>query len=210
MKKIIAIASAAILMALSINASAQIGFVAGYQNSMLRSSAESISFDGFYAGVDYAEHFNAIVGFTPGVHVSYLTHTDNVTTVIGHNTGTWKDIYVDVPLMVTAGWNVSDDLRWFAYAGPTVSVGISSVYEGKGNLHILDYLGYAESQQRYDFYQNNNMRRFDVLLGGGVGFEFSRIRFSVGYDYGLLNRYIQSDNSAHRGSFKAGVSFLLF
>ena len=55
--------------------------------------------------------------------------------------------------------------------------------------------------------------RFDVLIGGGVAFDvMDAVRFSVRYDYGLLNRNGGNLTSGvlkiHRSQLKLGVGFL--
>jgi hypothetical protein len=47
------------------------------------------------------------------------------------------------------------------------------------------------------------------MLGGGVGLEFNdMIRFQVGYDAGMVNRYKSDNFSVHRNQLTAGVAFL--
>ena len=52
--------------------------------------------------------------------------------------------------------------------------------------------------------------RFDVMLGGGVAVDFFDIvRFNIGYDYGLVNRYTgDADYTRHRSQLTVGVAYL--
>ncbi|MBQ1865677.1 MAG: hypothetical protein II151_02010, partial [Bacteroidales bacterium] len=69
----------------------------------------------------------------------------------------------------------------------------------------------------YDIYSGSlsgytNYSRFDLLLGGGLAFDvMDAVRFSVRYDYGVINRNGGSTSGLlriHRSQLKLGVGFL--
>ena len=99
-------------------------------------------------------------------------------------------------------------LRLFFFGGPTVSAGISSKTTLKAGIS-----GIGQANTVIDNYSKdvNNYGRFDVMLGGGMGFDFAnRLRLTVGYDFGMLNRYTASATSVqhHRNQLHAGLAFL--
>ena len=61
-----------------------------------------------------------------------------------------------------------------------------------------------------DNYAAGGYGRWDVMVGGGMGFDLiNRIRLSVGYDFGMLNRNTNSTAIArHRNQLNAGVALL--
>ena len=82
------------------------------------------------------------------------------------------------------------------YAGPSASVAVSSKIVA-GNT-TTDRLA-----------NNDSLNRFDVMLGGGVGLKFNdMVRFQVGYDFGMLNRYNSNNFTVKRNQLTAGVAFL--
>ena len=70
----------------------------------------------------------------------------------------------------------------------------------------------------YDIYSGQlsgytKYSRFDVLLGGGLGLDvMDAVRFSIRYDYGVVNRNGGNLTSGvlkiHRSQLKLGVGFM--
>ena len=47
------------------------------------------------------------------------------------------------------------------------------------------------------------------MLGAGVGLQFNdMVRFQVGYDFGMLNRYTSDNITVTRNQLTAGLAFL--
>ena len=90
------------------------------------------------------------------------------------------------------------------FGGPTLSYGLTS----KVAVPVS-----GDSKHTYDIYDGElsnwtKYKNFDVMVGGGVGLDFENmVRFTVGYDYGLLNRGGSTVN-VHRQQLHAGVAFL--
>ena len=210
MKKFVILISAALLLLAGSNAFAQISVGAGYVNS-----TESIKFgknddastnatNGFYAGIGYTLPLTAGLNFTPGVYYEFLTKKD-VASVGGLTaSGTLMEHYLNVPLHFSYGASPAAGIRIFVFAGPTASLGLASTTDSNASVGSISVGG------KTDNYDGTEYGRFNVLLGGGAGLEFSRIRLTVGYDYGLLNRYTgDADNySRHNSRFHVGLGFL--
>ncbi|MBO4264121.1 MAG: outer membrane beta-barrel protein [Bacteroidales bacterium] len=94
------------------------------------------------------------------------------------------------------GTDIGSGLRFFAYAGPSASIAVASKI--------------ISGSTTYDRLQDNDsLQRFDVMLGAGVGLQFNdMIRFQVGYDMGMLNRYNSSNYTVKRNQLTAGLAFL--
>lgn len=203
MKKIVTILSAALVLLASAPAFAQASIGAGYLSSTElwksgNSSTQSTPMNGFYAGVGYTVPIANGINFTPGIYYGFATK-DNVVDLAGIfkiNGGKQQDHYLNIPLDFSFGVDMSSDLRFFVYGGPSLSLALAS------NL-------ISGSTTVNRFGDNSDLNRFDIMLGGGVGIEVMKaFRINVGYDFGMLNRYNNSNTTCHRNQLTAGVAFL--
>lgn len=202
MKRIITTLAFAILMASTAFAQTSIG--AGYLNSLdvvkSGNNTNSDPLNGFYAGVSFTVPVSAGINFTPGIYYGYAAKSNAADLIITTLSGKREDHFINVPLLFSFGLNLSPDFRFFAYAGPSVSFGVASMVTGT--------LGTSSSS--YDRYkEDSNLNRFDVMVGGGAGVEImNRFRINVGYDFGMLNRYNNTNTAYRRNQLTAGVAFL--
>ena len=211
MKKLISIAIAASMMLIGTNAFAQISIGAGYVNSNMKntagSSVSNLPSNGFYAGADYLISEGAGFGVSVGAYYSYLIATSSASTsVFGINIGASskvQEMYLDVPVNFNYSIDLTPSARGFIYAGPAFSFGISSTTEFSGSIGTL-----GGSTSKHDNYNDSDYNRFDILLGGGVGVDFNRLRFTVGYNLGMLNRVASDSYTQKRNVLHAGLAFL--
>ena len=194
MKKILTLAFAASMMLLATDAFAQFHVGFGYTRTMQTAKALSSELtgdkNGVYAGVGYTLPIAGALGITPGVYYTYSTHiTKNVATLAEHNVKGILDISYKLDL--------ANDLAFFAFAGPRYSYGLSSTYKIDGVSETIDN------------YNNSFYKKGNFLLGCGVGVEFLEVvRFQVGYDHGLTNRYDSDLISLKENMINAGISLL--
>jgi hypothetical protein len=222
MKKIVTIVTAALV---SVAALAQISVGGGYLQSTSTYQAKaggdvhSSAANGFYVGAGYEMELMKGITLTPGVYYSYLTSNDassgSIGGIVSGSTKTkLTEQYLNVPVMVNLGYNLNRDLRLFAFGGPTISLGLSSKSHYDSNVSIVginlgdsgDIDNYAGSNGNASTYS-----RFDVLLGAGAGVDIKdKIRVTVGYDWGMLNRNTDANSTGiqHRNQLKAGVALL--
>ena len=215
----------AVLAIIAVSASAQINFGAGYLRSTATYQAKSGAdvnntlSNGFYAGLGYETSLMKGLGLSAGVYYSYLYSDDAGSTAIGTvATGTLKtnlkEQYINVPVALNFGYNLTRDLRLFAFGGPTFSLGLSSMSHYDASATIVgitlsdsgDTDNYAGTDDKASPYG-----RFDILLGAGAGVDFlGKYRLTVGYDWGMLNRNVDSESTAirHRNQLKVGVAYL--
>ena len=209
MKKIIVILSAALLLLAGSNAFAQMSVGAGYVNSTstlkLNKDGEGTTspVNGFYAGVSYTIPVSSLINFTPGVYYELLAEQD-ANELLGFDiAGKRVEHYLNVPLTFSIGAELAPAMRLFAFAGPTAVVGIASTTDGSASIGGISLGGTTNN------YDNSDYGRFNVMIGGGAGIAFSGFRLTVGYDYGLLNRYTGSSESITRtdSRFYVGLGF---
>lgn len=203
MKKIFSTLLVASLMLLGTNAFAQMSVNAGYLNSTLATNNNSDNANGAYAGVSFNIPVAGGLAVAPGVYYSMLTSKETAALgSIASGSGTFMEHALNVPVYLNYGIDLARDTRFFVFAGPTVQYGLASTIKYEGNV-----LGLSGSST-VNNYDNQNINRLNVYLGGGVGFTVAGIQIHVGYDYGMMNQY-KGDNATpcHRSNLKIGAGF---
>ncbi len=217
MRKIIFAAAAAALMFFSIDASAQLSIGAGFAKSDLKEKADISSIkqeniskaNGLYVGADYTFRFKHGLGFTPGLEWVFAGDKDLQELGIGkiEAESKFKEHYINVPLEVNWGIDVKV-MRFFVFAGPTLSFNVSSRAKVKGSAFGSE-TGKTKIDTK-DFFENigGKYGTFDLMFGVGAGIDVAnRVRVKFGYDWGMLNRG-NSDVKLHRQQLQLGVAYL--
>ena len=84
--------------------------------------------------------------------------------------------------------------------------GVYGYHFGVTNLVSIDAHANGTTSN-YDIY--HDLKRFDVMLGGGVGVDmFRHVRIELGFDYGLLDRLGDKIDSVHRGQLKLTAQYI--
>lgn len=144
------------------------------------------------------------VGFAPGIQFGYFTGGE--VNIYDYTKVGFTETYLAIPLDFNLKFPVSEDMRFLVFAGPTLDLGLTSRIKEKSTSMEYDiYSGQLSGYTKYS--------RFDVLLGGGVAFDvMDAVRFSVRYDYGVVNRNGGNLTSGvlkiHRSQLKLGVGFI--
>ena len=214
MKKIVTLLSAAMMLLAGTSAFAQMSVGVGYVNSTdivkfgKDQTAKGTPGNGFFAGISYTAPLPGGFSFTPGFYYEFqsaeMAAGDSVFAVSGRAT----EHYINIPLDFSYGLDLSRDLRFFVYAGPTVNVGLASTIKPSATSALI---GLKLDGDVINCYDDQDYGRFDIMLGGGIGLDIrDNFRVNVGYDFGLLNRYTgkSSDYSQHRNRFFAGIAFI--
>ena len=201
MKKVIAIAAA--LMLIGTTAFAQ-NFGAGYVQSTQKYNNSPTTFNGFYAGFGYTAEIMPGLSLNPGLYYEFLTGTEGASWgSLASVSGKTTEHYVNVPLHLSYALQFAPTFKLFLYGGPTANVGIASTTKITGNV-----LGFGGTDT-IDNYEDDGYSRFDIMLGGGIGAEIAKkLRLTVGYDLGMLNRIDESDSTLKRNRLTAGAAFI--
>ena len=205
MKKFFSILLAASLMLLGTQAFAQMSVNAGYLSSSLKTgNADPSNANGAYAGVSFNVPVAGAFGIAPGVYYSMITSKNfaSLGSILSAS-GTFVEHAINVPVYLNYGIDLARDTNVFIYGGPTLQYGLASTV--KTDVSV----GSASGSAKTDNYDNDNYNRFNVYLGGGLGFQVSAIQITVGYDYGMMNQ-IKGDNApkSHRSNIKIGLGFV--
>ena len=209
MKKIVTIL-ATFLMLAGVNAIAQPSIGGGFLSSteIVKSgntSSESNPMSGFFAGLSYTIPVVDELSFTPGVYYGLVFKNSTSSNSLLSVQGKRQDHFINIPLHLSYGIDLSSALRFFVFGGPSASIGVASKVTNTGSL-----TGVGSASKTYDRYEeDSNLQRFDVMLGVGAGLLVNEmIRFQVGYDFGMLNRYNTNNYTLKRNELAVGVAFL--
>lgn len=209
MKKIATVILAAAMLLSGVNAFAQASVGAGYVNSTDRTKVgntlSTSATNGFYAGVGYTLPLAGGLNVTPGLN--YMMLLSSGADAIGPLglKGDLQEHYLNIPVRFDYGAELAPGVRGFVYAGPTLSFGLASSTKLTASI-----AGYSADKVFDNYSDGSDYGRMDVLLGGGIGVDVNKIRFTVGYDCGLLNRYTGSatNTARHRNQLTAGLALL--
>lgn len=208
MKKVIL--TLAVVAAAATSAFAQdLSIGAGYLNSTtttVASGSSAFGMNGFYGGVGAQKDLNDLLGISTGLYYSYLTGTSSASALGGLISGSNKmsEHYINVPVQLNLGFDLAKGVKLFAFAGPTVNVGLISKSVASGSV-----AGHGASTAIDNYADNSNYGRFDVMLGGGAGIKVANFKIFGGYNYGMLDRNKATDVTVHRSEIVVGVSFCM-
>lgn len=217
MKKFMTSLIAAAMLLVGTDAFAQFSASVGYSHSRTAFRAIGLNvakanMDGFYGGVTYnipiAQGSIGSFGIAPGIYASYMMKPKTNLFVVK---GDISESYLSVPVDFNFSIPVSDGLKFIVFAGPTLSVGMTSNVKvtAVGDKDLSESM-IGTNNDLYDgvLAQKLGYDRFDLLFGGGVGVDVEdMIRLTVGYDSGLLNRG-GSTLEIHRNQFHIGLAYL--
>jgi hypothetical protein len=216
MKKIIASIFAASMLLMGTEAFAQLVPGAGYLFSAEKGKSEKLQEDyklnGFYVGASYNIPLVAGLGVAPGLYADMLFYNGEVTNVYAQAISTsvtqhYTELALNLPINLNYRFGIGDNAAFWLFAGPVFQVGLvaRSTYNGKidiGPVHITE----GEAYNHYDS-ENGDTNRFNIYMGGGIGFQVGDLLFSVGYDHNLLNIDRTEGWKTNRNQIKVGVNF---
>lgn len=186
---------------------------AGYTTSTMKVTATSGSttntdtqeFGGFYAGASYTVlTLGPGIGITPGLYFSSVSYKKDKDILGGVESG--SESYLNLPINFSYKLDlVPGTLAIAPYVGPTFSLGLASKvkYENGSTTNTTDLYG-----------DDSDYSKFNIAIGGGLALDIvDMIRVTVGYNYGLLNRYTGDQdpvkyNYNNNTGFNFGVAYL--
>ena len=204
----------AMLLIIGTFAHAQVSVGAGYVNAVYTNGvyfnnvASDRVYNGFYAGIGYSFPLVAGVSLTPGVYFESIS--SSLVTDLSAFT-TYSDCsqrFLNIPLNFSYDINISPGFCILVYAGPTASLGLSSVDKSYTHFEFEDYDSEEIVTRSFD---NGDLKRFDVKVGGGLGIKvMNHVCITVGYNWGLLDprNYKLEKEPFKRNQLVAGVSYL--
>lgn len=219
MKRLILTAAA---IAVSVSAFAQISVGAGYVNDAYRQTINisdnttnnsKYANNGFYLEGAYSYALTNDFSLSAGLRFSSLGRTDNGnydlgSLHLGDATAKTKEMYLSIPVTANYAYTINKDVRVFAFAGPSLAIGLSSKTDvtasvlGQSSTTNVDNYGKDDEG-------NCNYNRTNLFLGAGLGVDLmNMVRVSLGYDLGLLNRSAADNTTLKQNQFRIGVAYL--
>ena len=196
----------------SATAFAQVRVGVGYANSADRfkvqnSDVQVGTANGVYGTIGLNIPVAGDLSFSPSVMYTYLTAKSGKSGLGGLVSAgaTSQEHYINVPLHLEYGSELFPNFRLFFFGGPSVSFGLISKTTYSAGIG-----GYTVDTAVDHYNDYSDYGRWDVMVGGGMGFDLlHRIRLTVGYDFGLLDRELDNGSiTRHRNQLSAGVAFL--
>lgn len=207
MKKVISTLLAASLLLIGTQAFAQLSFNAGYLNSTesFKGQTQSVNSNGAFAGASVNIPLTRGLSVAPGLYYSLITNKESASAslfgVSLSSESTFTEHAFNLPVYLNYGFDVARDMRFFIFGGPTAQYGIVSAINNKAAIAS------ASVNPRVNMYKDVDYSRFNLYLGGGIGFTAAHIQITVGYDYGMLDQYRNENVEAHRSNLKIGLGY---
>ena len=188
---------------------AQISVGAGYSNVTQKIEATGLNKDinmhGLYAGMDYNIALTENIGIMPGIYYEFsngsadkLLNIGNASTLLK---GRLEEHFIDIPVKFSFSIPYQGS-RFFAYAGPTACIGVSSKI--KGDVKVL---GFELKGDVLDMYDKDIFESLDFMLGGGIGVDLNNtFRITAGYNWGMFNRIKEDSNTAQNADESSGFN----
>ncbi|MCM1178567.1 MAG: PorT family protein [Bacteroidales bacterium] len=213
------------------------GYMLSNNRTRIEGVEKNVNFstNGFYVGAYYDMNIiGEAFSVRPGLYYQHLMKVNDVKSSFPNvkMTNSYMDNFLAIPVHLKGAINIVPGiLKIYVFAGPSFEIGLSASDElsVKGNTSMENLI---DGKIRYNYYtqkiktsslndsqagiyddylpSDSRYRRFDVMLGGGVGLEIVRfIDFKVGYDYGLVNRYkgdFADTGKLNRDQFYVGLA----
>lgn len=187
MKKVFSIAAVAIAMLFAGTTQAQknnltvnIGYAPQTFNTVTTilntDTKTSMDMTGFFAGVGYTSAVTPNLGLTVGLQARYnYGNEENSLLKFNHT-----QFLVDVPVMLSFGIQMGNDIRLGIFAGPAFNFAV------QGKTEIVGKISGNDDDE--DWYEDGDDRqRFDISGAAGLSLQFRTVRLYGGYRMGFLD-----------------------
>lgn len=231
MKRVLAIASLAMVLLVTGRASAQFTFSAGYSGKQLHWTGEKTNIrnvtttkdtiidfgsdllNSFCVGLGYNIKIEGGLGFHPAIYFNYNKKYETEDSIrrydVIHKDITYTMMDLTIPLMLSYTYYIPDwHLGVFAYAGPTLQYALLGTEERVVTDTYEEPFADRSTEETflYDLYMPNEngenfLKRFDLGATVGLGVSFYGATVQAGYNWGFLNRCGYADTYASRNKF---------
>lgn len=101
----------------------------------------------------------------------------------------WRMGYLQLPVLASYRFNISDKVKWHVNAGPYVALGLGGKvkYNDDGDKYDIKMFGTTPDDAEDDSDYKNGIKRFDAGLSFGMGVSINKVYVGVVYDLGLCN-----------------------
>jgi len=197
----------ALVVMMSVGASAQVGLVAGYSNSVAVGSDENLN--GFHIGPAAEIDIQGPISLQYALMYNYLRNSSEATVVGQTVESTTTAHTLDLPIRLTAKMVLGEGLNLFVFGGPNFNYAISQ--KTKGSITgAVDTSIEGENIYKDEYASGKKTYSpFDLQLGVGAGLGFNDISVRVSYDWGMLDRDNREDFEWKNNDLKLSLVFNL-
>jgi hypothetical protein len=140
--------------------------------------------------------------FQPGLYLSTKGGKKEKSSSGVTATSTISLYYVELPLLASVKFTLTDDIKVRAHFGPSIGVALS----GKSKFKATGG-GQTESEEDDIFGEGSKAGRFRFGLDFGAGVEYKQLYFGLGYDLGLTNIDSEGDDASKVSTFGISVGY---
>ena len=176
------------------------------------SEQEAYKLNGFYVGASYNIPLVAGLGVAPGLYADMLfwngeVRQDFIQGISASVSQHYTELALNLPVNLNYRLKIGENAALCAFAGPVFQVGLlaRSTYNNKVDVGLI----HSNEGNAYNHYDSKigDTKRFNIYLGGGLGFQVGDLLFTVGYDHNLLNIGRTEGWKTNRNQIKAGINF---
>lgn len=99
---------------------------------------------------------------------------------------------MDIPLNVKSTFDLFNN-KMYVTLGPVIGIGLAGRYKSSSTFlgETTNYIGDIKFGSNAD---TDNLKRFDLGLAAGVGYQLSNVQFGINYNHGLMNIAANTSN----------------
>lgn len=183
--------SALVALSFCFAANAQFVVKAGYVNDRgtISQVLNTVEYEhGFFVGGEYEAKMSDALSFAPGIEFAGA-FSNNFTKKV-------CEFYLNVPVLLRLGFDLTENVRGFINAGPELFFGLASttVFKADGSM--------------YKPYEKKDIKGFDLMANMGAGIDIKdHFRVFGSYSIGLLNTSTIEGETAYNNILKFGVGY---
>lgn len=177
------------ISALTVSAQTERGFRMGVR---ITTGMSNVIADGNKFDIGYGFGWVAEFNVTPHLYLQSGLGAENIAHKAKDVDKLLNTCFLQIPLHVGARWDTGNKSSIFVQGGPTFGYGIFGSKIKFADGGEADYFDSA--------------KRFDLGVGGRIGFEYSSFQLSAGANYGVLDALKHS--GGHNFIANAGLSYM--
>jgi hypothetical protein len=152
---------------------------------------------GFHVGVFYNYELKNTLSFQPEIHFTSKGTSSMLSgaAVIGFPVDSKVELttyYLDIPLNVKSTFDLFKN-KMYVTLGPVVGIGLAGNYKSSMSTMGETYTDSGDIKFGSNA-DTDNLKRFDLGLGAGVGYQLNHLQFGINYNFGLLNVSANTSN----------------
>lgn len=154
---------------------------------------------GFHVGVFYNFELKNTLSFQPEIHFTSKGTSSMLSgaAVIGFPVDSKVELttyYLDIPLNVKSTFDLFKN-KMYVTLGPVIGIGLAGKY--KNSMTLMGETTTDSGDIKFGSNaDSDDMKRLDVGIGAGVGYQISNAQFGINYNHGLMNIAANTSNGS--------------